>query len=93
MLADKTNKYAAKASSSFLTHFKATLYYDICYLKPVRYVLGQCFFVDQECKEIEQEAIQVFMLRTGFNRNMAKVIRDGPIELSGAAMTHLIDVQ
>eukprot|EP00957_Ditylum_brightwellii_P104413 7952455-Ditylum_brightwellii.AAC.1 len=49
--------------------------------------------MDQECKVIEREAIQVFTLRTGYNRNMAKVIRNGPAELAGAAMTCLIDVQ
>eukprot|EP00957_Ditylum_brightwellii_P028640 2163210-Ditylum_brightwellii.AAC.1 len=67
--------------------------YDSCYVKSVGYVLGQCFFTEQDCEEIEQEVIQVFMSHTGYNKNMAKVIRDGPAELAGAAMTRPIDVQ
>eukprot|EP00957_Ditylum_brightwellii_P072424 5503872-Ditylum_brightwellii.AAC.1 len=93
VLEDKANKYAVKASASSLPHSEAKLYYNSCYLQSVGYILGQCFFTDQECKEIEQEAIQVFTSRTGYNRNMAKVIRDRPAELAGAAMTCLIDVQ
>eukprot|EP00957_Ditylum_brightwellii_P011308 855205-Ditylum_brightwellii.AAC.3 len=57
MLADKANKYAVKASASSLTHSEAKLYYDSCYLKSVGYILGQCFFMDQDCKEIQQEDI------------------------------------
>eukprot|EP00957_Ditylum_brightwellii_P016166 1216867-Ditylum_brightwellii.AAC.1 len=69
------------------------MYYDSCYLKSVGYVLGQCFFADQDCKKIEQDVIQVFTSCTGYNKNMAKVIRDGPTKLAGPAMTRLIDVQ
>eukprot|EP00957_Ditylum_brightwellii_P020563 1550265-Ditylum_brightwellii.AAC.1 len=49
--------------------------------------------MDQDCKEIEQETIRVFTPCTGYNRDMAKAIRDGPAELAGTAMTRLIDVQ
>eukprot|EP00957_Ditylum_brightwellii_P202164 15328884-Ditylum_brightwellii.AAC.1 len=68
------------------------MYYNSCYLKSVGYILGQCFFMDQDCKEIEQDVIQVFTPRTGYNKNMAKVIRDGPVKLAGAAMARLINV-
>eukprot|EP00957_Ditylum_brightwellii_P127998 9761418-Ditylum_brightwellii.AAC.1 len=68
------------------------MYYDNCYLKSVGYVLGQCFFADQDYKEIGQEAIQIFTSCTGYNRSMAKAIRDRPAELAGAAMTRLVAV-
>eukprot|EP00957_Ditylum_brightwellii_P184757 14072023-Ditylum_brightwellii.AAC.1 len=93
VLTDKANEYAVKGSASSLTHFEAKMYCNSCYIKPVGYVLGQSFFTDQDCKEIEQEVIQVFMSCMGYNKNMAKVIRDGPAELAGDVMTRLIDVQ
>eukprot|EP00957_Ditylum_brightwellii_P096751 7368441-Ditylum_brightwellii.AAC.1 len=49
--------------------------------------------MEQDCKEIEQKAIQVFTSCTRYNRNMATAIRDRPVELAGAAMTCLIEVQ
>eukprot|EP00957_Ditylum_brightwellii_P148442 11301535-Ditylum_brightwellii.AAC.1 len=69
------------------------MYYDSCYIKSVRYILGQCFFTEQDSEVIEQGVIQVFTSCTGYNKNIAKVIRDGPAELAGPAMTCLIDVQ
>eukprot|EP00957_Ditylum_brightwellii_P156967 11946179-Ditylum_brightwellii.AAC.1 len=87
VLTDKANEYAVKGSAGGLTHSEAKMYYNSCYLKSVGYILGQCFFTDQDCKEIEQDAIQVFTSCTGYNKNMIKVIRDGPTELAGAAMT------
>eukprot|EP00957_Ditylum_brightwellii_P075635 5748162-Ditylum_brightwellii.AAC.1 len=49
--------------------------------------------MDQDCKDIEQEAIPVFASCTGYNRNMTKAIRYGPAELAGTAMTCLVDIQ
>eukprot|EP00957_Ditylum_brightwellii_P117511 8962391-Ditylum_brightwellii.AAC.1 len=69
------------------------MYYDSCYIKSGGYVLGQCFFTDQDCKEIEQEVIQVFTSYTDYNKNMARVIRDGLAELAVATMIGLIDIQ
>eukprot|EP00957_Ditylum_brightwellii_P019882 1499901-Ditylum_brightwellii.AAC.1 len=57
VLTDKANEYAVKGSASSLTHSEAKMYYNSCHIKSVRYVLGQCFFTDQDCKEIEQDVI------------------------------------
>eukprot|EP00957_Ditylum_brightwellii_P057639 4370570-Ditylum_brightwellii.AAC.1 len=54
------------------------MYYNSCYIKSVEYVLGQCFFTQTELEEIESNAIRVFTSRMGYNKNMAKIICDGP---------------
>ena len=69
------------------------MYYNSCYIKSVRYVLGQCFFTQDELDEIEKDAICVFTSQMGYNKNMVKVIRDGPESIAGVSVTRLIDVQ
>eukprot|EP00957_Ditylum_brightwellii_P139310 10616885-Ditylum_brightwellii.AAC.1 len=69
------------------------MYYNSCYIKSVGYVLDQCFFTQAELEEIETDAIRVFTSRMGYNKNMAKVIRDGPEPIAGLSITKLIDVQ
>eukprot|EP00957_Ditylum_brightwellii_P014592 1099698-Ditylum_brightwellii.AAC.1 len=69
------------------------MYYNSCYIKSVGYVLGQCFFNQDKLKEIEKDAICVFTSQTGYNKNMVKLLQDGPESIVGAAFTRLIDVQ
>eukprot|EP00957_Ditylum_brightwellii_P000929 74744-Ditylum_brightwellii.AAC.1 len=69
------------------------MYYNSGYIKSVEYVLGQCFFTQVELEEIETDAIRVFTSRMGYNKNMAKVIRDGPESIADVSVTRLIDVQ
>eukprot|EP00957_Ditylum_brightwellii_P198031 15087724-Ditylum_brightwellii.AAC.1 len=93
ILTTKSKSYAIKASTSSLTHQEAKMYYNSCYIKSVGYVLGQCFFTHDELKEIEKDAIHVFTSQTGHNKNMAKVVQDGPESIAGAAFTRRIEVQ
>eukprot|EP00957_Ditylum_brightwellii_P159565 12146708-Ditylum_brightwellii.AAC.1 len=60
----KSESYAIKASTSSLTHREAKMYYNSCYIKSVGYVLGQCFFTQDELKEIEKDVIRVFTSQT-----------------------------
>eukprot|EP00957_Ditylum_brightwellii_P052154 3954549-Ditylum_brightwellii.AAC.1 len=69
------------------------MYYNSCYIKSIVCVLGQCFFSQTELEEIERDAIRVFTSCMGYNKNMAKVIRDGPESIAGVSITRLIDVQ
>eukprot|EP00957_Ditylum_brightwellii_P110414 8420752-Ditylum_brightwellii.AAC.1 len=69
------------------------MYYNSCYIKSVGYGLGQCFFTQVELEEIEMDAIRVFTSQKGYNKNMAKVICDGPESIAGVSITRLIDVQ
>eukprot|EP00957_Ditylum_brightwellii_P133547 10182417-Ditylum_brightwellii.AAC.1 len=89
----KSERYAIKASTSSLIHREAKMYYNICYIKSVGYVLGHYFFIQDELEEIEKDAIRVFTSQTGYNKNMAKVVRDRPELIAGAAFTRFIDVQ
>eukprot|EP00957_Ditylum_brightwellii_P177533 13522600-Ditylum_brightwellii.AAC.1 len=69
------------------------MYYDSCYIKSVGYVLGHYFFTQAELEEIEADANQVFISQMGYNKNMAKVIRDDPESIAGISITRLINVQ
>eukprot|EP00957_Ditylum_brightwellii_P098935 7536865-Ditylum_brightwellii.AAC.1 len=69
------------------------MYYNSCYIKSGGYVLGQCFFSQTELDEIERDAIRVFTPCMEYNKNMAKVICDGPESIAGVSITHLIDIQ
>eukprot|EP00957_Ditylum_brightwellii_P023571 1779318-Ditylum_brightwellii.AAC.1 len=93
LLQRKSEGYAVKASISSLTHQEAKMYYNSCYIKSVGYVLGQCFFTQDKLEDIEKDAIRVFTSQMGYNRNMAKVIRNGPETITGVSVTRLINVQ
>eukprot|EP00957_Ditylum_brightwellii_P184769 14073093-Ditylum_brightwellii.AAC.1 len=56
----KSKRYAIKASPTSLTHQEAKMYYNICYIISVGYVLGQYFFTQDKLEEIEKDAIRVF---------------------------------
>eukprot|EP00957_Ditylum_brightwellii_P168960 12860657-Ditylum_brightwellii.AAC.1 len=68
----KSDRYAIEASTSALSHHKAKMSYNSCYIKSVGYVLGQCSFTQAELEEIEIDAIRVFTSQMGYNKNMAK---------------------
>eukprot|EP00957_Ditylum_brightwellii_P104587 7969157-Ditylum_brightwellii.AAC.1 len=93
ILTTKSESYVIKALTSSLTHREAKMYYNCCYIKSAGYVLGQCFFTQEKLKEIEKDAICVFTSQTWYNKNMAKVIQDGPEFIAGAVFTRLIYVQ
>eukprot|EP00957_Ditylum_brightwellii_P042279 3202163-Ditylum_brightwellii.AAC.1 len=78
---------------SALTHTEARIYYYSCYCKSVGYMLGQSFFSQEDLNDIEGEAICSFTSKMGYNRNMAHVIREGPYQYGGAAITSMVDIQ
>eukprot|EP00957_Ditylum_brightwellii_P132100 10071526-Ditylum_brightwellii.AAC.1 len=69
------------------------MYYNSCYIKSVGYVLGRCFFTQAKLEETEADAIRLFTSQMGYNKNMAKVVRDGPESIVGVSVTRLIGVQ
>eukprot|EP00957_Ditylum_brightwellii_P146464 11151274-Ditylum_brightwellii.AAC.2 len=69
------------------------MYYNSRYIKSVGYVLGQSFFTHDKLEEIEKDAIYVLISWAGYDKNMVKVVQDGPESIAGAAFTRLIDVQ
>eukprot|EP00957_Ditylum_brightwellii_P203859 15336564-Ditylum_brightwellii.AAC.1 len=69
------------------------MYYNSRYINSIGSVLGQCFFTQDKLEELEKDAIRVFTSQIGYNKNMAKVVRDRPESIAGAAFTKLIDVQ
>ena len=50
-------------------------------------MLGQYFFTSDKLDKIKKDAIHAFTSRSGYNKNMAKVIRDSPVLIGGASFT------
>eukprot|EP00957_Ditylum_brightwellii_P077335 5876948-Ditylum_brightwellii.AAC.1 len=50
----KSERYAIKASTSSLTYREAKMYYNSCYIKSVGYVLGRCFFTQDELEKLRK---------------------------------------
>eukprot|EP00957_Ditylum_brightwellii_P072402 5502678-Ditylum_brightwellii.AAC.1 len=93
ILGHTLESYATRAQTSALTNTESRRYYESCYFKLVGYVLGQCFFDKKDLEEIKKQAIRAFVSKTGYNRNMAKAIRNGPFAYGGSAFTTLCNVQ
>eukprot|EP00957_Ditylum_brightwellii_P131538 10032592-Ditylum_brightwellii.AAC.1 len=93
VLKETTTQYAIRVMTSALTQSKAHVYFDSCYCKSVGYVLGQLFFTTTELQTLEKEAIRAFTSKLSYNFNMTYVIREGPYQYGGAAITSMVNIQ
>eukprot|EP00957_Ditylum_brightwellii_P149427 11380066-Ditylum_brightwellii.AAC.1 len=87
------HRYAINVMTSALTHAEASMQFKSCYSKSIGYVLGPLFFTETDIEGIEQDAIQSFTSKMGYNQNMAYVIREGPYNYGGAAIMSIVDIQ
>jgi hypothetical protein len=92
-LKEKSDKYATRLNSNFMTRSEARLAYAAFYIPAMRYSLNITSINQMDMETIQSRATTAFLAAQGFNRHMPREVVYAPTKYQGVGMLHLYDLQ
>jgi hypothetical protein len=89
----KSNSYARRINSNYLTRAEARLAYEAFYIPAMRYSLNITSINQIDMENIQAKATSAFLAAQGFNRHMPREVVYAPTRFQGVGMRHLYDLQ
>ena len=88
-LTTKGKQFARNLRSCKLPRADAHLAYRAIYLQGMQYSLPVCTFTEEALDRIQSAPVQAILNSMGYNRNMPKAVRYGPIRKGGIGLRNL----
>jgi hypothetical protein len=92
-LKDKSNYYAKRINSNYMTRSEARLAYAVFYIPAMRYSLNITSINQIDMETIQAKAMTAFLSAQGFNRHMPREVVFAPQLYQGIGLRHLYDLQ
>jgi hypothetical protein len=92
-LQGKSDQYARRMNSNYMTHSEARLAYTVFYIPAMRYSLNITSINQIDMETIQARATIAFLSAQGFNRHMPREVVYAPMLYQGIGMQHLYDLQ
>jgi hypothetical protein len=89
ILLEKSNDWAAKLRSRYLSRQEAWMVYHNYYLPQVMYSMNTTNFSQVQCDAIQSPVVQAILPLLGFNRHTSRSLVFGPSEYGGIGLTNL----
>jgi hypothetical protein len=92
-LHEKSDQYARRMNSNFMTRAEARLAYAVFYIPAMQYSLNITAINQIDMETIQAKATTAFLAAQGFNRHMPREVVYAPARYQGIGMQHLYDLQ
>jgi hypothetical protein len=92
-LKSKSDSYAQKINSNYLTRAEARLAYEVFYIPAIRYSLNTTSINQTNLESIQAKATIAFLSAQGYNRHMPPEVVYAPAMYQGIGIRHLYDIQ
>lgn len=92
-LQSKSDNFARRLNSNYLTRTEARLAYETFYIPAMRYSLNITAINQTDMETIQAKATMAFLSAQGYNRNMPRAVVFAPKIYQGIGMRHLYDLQ
>jgi hypothetical protein len=92
-LKEKSDKYATRMNSNFMTRAEARLAYAAFYIPAMQYSLNITSINQMDMEMIQARATTSFLAAQGFNRHMPREVVYAATKYQGVGLLHLYDLQ